>query len=182
MMRAVALCLAGALASGPVLAQGETAAAPRDGAATPRAAQVAQGEDTWIFTETVSPLDYSPVVTASATSDRPDGPMQLSIQCRRGRTDLVIAVAALGGRPEEQRVSYHVDDGPPAALAAGPAAAGTGLVIKDDVVRLLNGLPAKGDLVIDVTGPAGRVQGHYALPALKAVLGRLAGPCRWPTR
>src|SRR5205814_781646 len=140
MRKAAALCLSLglvlALASGPARAQGASAAAPRETSAA-----------NWIYTETVSPLDYAPVVIASAWSSERDGPvMQLSIQCRRGRTDLVLASPAMTGRPEEQRLTYSVNDGPPVALPAGPATTGGGLAIRDDVVRFLTALPANGDI------------------------------------
>lgn len=174
MSKAAALCLALTLSNGPAMAQGEaTALGSREA-----------GADSWIFSETTSPLDYAPVVIATAwSSDRPDGPaMQLSIQCRRGRTDLVIVSPVLTGRPEEQRVSYAVNDGPPVTLPAGPAASGTGLAIKDDVVRLLTALPARGEVTFRVAvPPAAPLQGRYALAALKAVLDRMAAPCKWPT-
>jgi hypothetical protein len=158
-------------AAGAARAQGETASVAR-----------AEAADTWIFTETASPLDYSPVIIASAqASERADGAaLQLSIQCRRGHTDVVLSSPALSGKPEEHRISWAIDDAAPTALAAGPAPTGAGLAIKDDAVRLLNALPAKGELVLHVAGPGGPLQGHFGLPALKAVLGRMSGPCKWP--
>ena len=52
----------------------------------------APAADNWIVSETTSPLDYTPVAIATASSrGGPDGAiMQLSIQCRGGRTELVI--------------------------------------------------------------------------------------------
>lgn len=171
-MTKAALCLALLLSGGPALAQNETAAAARAPAA-----------DKWIYTETVSPLDYSQVVIASASAgDRPDGPaLQLSIQCRRGHTELVLASAALAGRPEEPRVAYTIDDGAPLTLPVAPAAAGNGLQIRDDAVRWLRGLPAEGEITFTVSTPAAPLQGRYALKPLKAVLNRMAGPCKWPS-
>ena len=73
MSRAAAFCLALALPSGPVVAQGM--AAPTGETAA----------DNWIVSETTSPLDYTPVIiaTASFAVSRANSPaMQLSIQCR----------------------------------------------------------------------------------------------------
>jgi hypothetical protein len=180
---ALALALTLMLAGGSALAQGETAAASRE-REKEKMVMADNAADTWIFTETVSPLDYSPVVIASAqATERPDGAaLQLSIQCRRGRTDLVLTSPALAGRLEEQRVTWAIDDGTPMTLAAAPAPTGAGLAIRNDAVRLLNALPAKGELVLHVAGPGGPLQGHFALPALKAVMGRMAGPCKWPAQ
>ena len=64
---------------------------PARPAASP-APEVAPAADNWIVSETTSPLDYTPVVIATAlSSGGPDGTiLQFSIQCRGGRTNLVI--------------------------------------------------------------------------------------------
>ena len=112
----------------------------------------------------------------------PDGaPLQLSIQCRGGRTDLVIGGPALTRRAEDYLVSYGVNDGQPVVVAAGPSASGTGVAIKGNVVRLLASLPDRGEVAFRVTTRQGAaLEGRYALAGLKIVLGRLAAPCKWP--
>lgn len=172
--RAVCVGLMLVLASGRAEAQGYSARAPAGDTA-----------DTWIFSETESPLDYAPVTIATAWSNAEiEGQaMQISIQCRRGRTDLVILSPALASRVGEARVSYAVDGTQPIPLASSLAPAGTGIAIKGDVVRLLIGLPARGEVGFHVTQPQGApLDGHYALPAFSTVLDRLAAPCKWPSR
>lgn len=185
MRRAASWCLALLLSAGTADAQDRIQALR---ASTEPAAE------RWMYSETVSPLDYAPVVIASAWSsdmpdDGPDGPaLQLSIQCRRGRTDLVLASPDLAGRPEELRVIWTVDDGPPATLPAGAAPTGAGLSIKGDAVRLLASLPDAGELVLRVTTikmatpQAPPLYGRYAIAPLRTVLGRMAAPCKWPMR
>ncbi len=149
-------------------------------AAAPAAAPAA---DNWIVSETTSPLDYTPVAIATASaSDGPDGsPLQLSIQCRGGRTDLVIGGPALTRRAEDYLVSYFVNDGQPVVVATGTPASGTGVAIKGDVVRLLASLPDRGEIAFRVTIRQGAaLEGRYALAGLKVVLDRLAVSCRWP--
>jgi hypothetical protein len=150
-------------------------------ASTPGAAPAA---DSWIVSETTSPVDYTPVAVATASSygGGPGGAaMQLSIQCRGGRTDLVIGGPALTGRGEDYVVSYGVNNGQPIMVAAGTPASGTGAAIKGDVVRLLASLPDRGEIAFRVAARQGAaVEGRYALAGLKVVLGRLAVPCRWP--
>ena len=139
--------------------------------------------DNWIVSETTSPLDYSPVAIATASSSGgPDGAtLQLSIQCRGGRTDLVIAGPALTRRGEDYVVSYAVNDGQPVVVAAGTPASGTGVAIRGDVVRLLASLPDRGEISFRVTPRQGAaLDGRYALAGLKIVRDRLAGPCKWP--
>jgi hypothetical protein len=169
--RAVCTSLTMLLASGGAEVQG------RSGADT--------AADTWIFSETESPLDYAPVTIASAWSNAAvEGQaMQVSIQCRRGRTDLLIFSPALTGRVEQALVSYAVDGAQPIPLASAPAPAGTGIAIKGDVVRLLTSLPPRGEVEFHVAQSQGApLDGQYNLPALSTVLDRLIAPCKWPSR
>jgi hypothetical protein len=156
--------------------------APARPAASP-APEVAPAADNWIVSETTSPLDYTPVAIATAfSSGGPDGAiLQLSIQCRGGRTDLVITGPALTGRGEDSVVSYVVNDGQPVVVAAGTPASGAGVAIRGDVVRLLASLPDRGDIAFRVTPRQGAaLDGRYDLAGLKIVRVRLAGPCKWP--
>ena len=156
--------------------------APAPPAASP-APGVAPAADNWIVSETTSPLDYTPVAIATASSRAgPDGAtMQLSIQCRGGRTDLVISDPALALRAEDYVVSYAVNDSQPAVVAAGRAASGTGVALRGDVVRLLASLPDRGDIAFRAASRQGAtLEGRYALAGLKTLLARLAGPCKWP--
>ena len=108
--------------------------------------------------------------------------MQLSIQCRGGRTDLVISGPTVTRRVEDYVVSYGVNDGQPVMVAVGAPAFGTGVALKGDVVRLLASLPDRGDITFHVTTRQGgaALQGRYALSSLKIVRDRLAAPCKWP--
>ena len=155
---------------------------PARPAASP-APGVAPAADNWIVSETTSPLDYTPVAIATASSSGgPDGAiLQLSIQCRGGRTDLVISGPALTRRGEDYVVSYGVNDGQPVVVAAGTPASGTGVAIRGDVVRLLASLPDRGEISFRVTPRQGAaLDGRYDLAGLKIVRDRLAGPCKWP--
>jgi hypothetical protein len=151
--------------------------------AAPPAPEVAPAADNWIVSETTSPLDYTPVAIATAlSSGGPDGAiLQLSIQCRGGRTDLVITGPALTGRGEDSVVAYVVNDGQPVVVAAGTPVSGAGVAIRGDVVRLLASLPDRGEVAFRVSPQQGAaLDGRYALAGLKIVRDRLAGPCKWP--
>ena len=129
---------------------------PARPAASP-APGVAPAADNWIVSETTSPLDYTPVAIATASSSGgPDGAtMQLSIQCRGGRTELVIGGPTLTRRVEDYVVSYVVNDAQPVLVAGGTPASGTGVAIRGDVVRLLASLPDRGDIIFRVTARQG---------------------------
>jgi len=62
--------------------------------------QLALAGDGWIVSETTSPIDYSPIATATIASRKvADGPvMQLSIRCRGRRTELALTGPAIAGR------------------------------------------------------------------------------------
>jgi hypothetical protein len=143
---------------------------------------VAPAADNWIVSETTSPLDYTPVAIATASSRAgPDGAiLQLSIQCRGGRTDMVISGPTVTHRAEDYVVSYAVNDSQPAVAAVGTPASGTGVALRGDIVRLLASLPDQGDISFRVTRQGAALDGRYDLAGLKIVRDRLAGPCKWP--
>jgi hypothetical protein len=139
--------------------------------------------DSWLVSETTSPFDYSPIAVATASSGGgPDGStLQLSIQCRGGRTELLISGPALTRRGEEYVVSYRVNDSQPVVVATGTPASAAGVAIKGNVVRLLASLPDRGEVAFRITARQGAaLEGRYALAGLKTVLDRLAVPCKWP--
>jgi hypothetical protein len=106
--------------------------------------------------------------------------MQLSIRCRGGRTELVL-VGPIQGRADEYAISFRVDDGPPAQVAAAPPMFGAGIAFKDDVVRLLQSLPNTGDLNVHISGRARAGQDAvFALAGLEAVRVKMAAACKWP--
>ena len=144
---------------------------------------VAPPADNWIVSETTSPLDYTPVAIATASSRAgPDGAiLQLSIQCRGGRTDMVISGPTVTRRAEDYVVSYAVNDSQPGVVAVGTPASGTAVALGGDIVRLLASLPDQGDISFRVTPWQGTaLDGRYDLAGLKIVRDRLAGPCKWP--
>src|SRR6266404_5011046 len=82
-------------------------------------ARPAPGGDNWIVSETTSPVDYTPIFTATTFSrDGSNGSsMQLSIRCRAGRTELVVAGPAFSRSREGYAISYRINDNPPVELA-----------------------------------------------------------------
>jgi hypothetical protein len=141
--------------------------------------------DSWIFSETTSPIDYSPVVVAFATANAaPDGSgMKLSIACRGGNTSLALTAPGVLPAGERYTVSYAVDAGSPTILAAAAAPLLTGLVLGADVVRLLVSLPAQGEITFRIVGrQGGTLEGRYSLAGLKTIQERMAVSCKWPVK
>src|ERR1700693_3210243 len=66
----------------------------RAAASSPKLALAGDG---WIVSETTSPVDYSPIATATTSSRNvvAGSAMRLSIRCRGGRTELTVAGPAI---------------------------------------------------------------------------------------
>ena len=164
---------------------------PREIAPEPARSRAVSGSegtailDSWIFSETTSPIDYSPVVIASVmASGAPDGSgMKLSIACRGGNTSLVLVSPSALPAGESYTVSYIVDGGSPTTLAAAAAPFGTGMALGVDVVRFLVLLPAQGEIVFRIIGrQGGKLEGRYSLAGLKTTRERMAVSCKWPIK
>ena len=156
----------------------------RDIAPPPRQAPQADNwAENWIVSETTSPVDYAPIVTATAAYRRgADGPsMQLSIHCRGGRTELVVTGPAVTRSGEDYAISYRINDEQPVQLAAATPAFGAGAAFRGDVVRLLQSLPDEGGITIRLFNRAGVVlDGYFQLSGLRMVRERVSTACRWP--
>ena len=148
------------------------------------AAAPGPGSDNWIVSETTSPVDYTPIATATASSTGgSDGSsMQLSIHCRGGRTELVITGSTVSRSSVDYPISYRINDGQPVQLAAGSPSFGTGVAFTGDIVRLLQSLPENGHISIHISARAGPAQdGRFSLGGLKTVREKLAAACKWPS-
>jgi hypothetical protein len=152
-------------------------------AAAPPLQQALAG-DGWVISETTSPVDYSPIATATTSSLSIAGggpPMRLSIRCRGGRTELTVAGPAITGRGDDHFISYRVNGGRPVQLAGVTPASGDGVAFKGDVVALLQSLPAEGELVVRVFDLSGHAQDAiFSLDGLEALRAKIGATCRWP--
>src|SRR6476659_530464 len=145
---------------------------------------LAQGSDNWIVSETTSPVDYTTIVSATAVSTGgSDGSsMHLSIYCRGGRTELVVAGPAVSRSSVNYVISYRVNDGQPVQLAAGSPSYGTGAAFTGDIVRLLQSLPENGHIAVRISARGSAAQdGRFSLGGLKTVREKLAAACKWPS-
>jgi hypothetical protein len=200
-MKAIPLSLAFEVASGIAFAQGaadpmahlracsvmEQAARlecldklSREIAAPDRAAQAA---DNWLISETTSPVDYTPIVTATSFSrgGSDDSLRRLAIYCRGGRTELVVTGPAVSSAGVDYTISYRVNDSQPVQLAAGRPSFGTGAAFTGDVVRLLQSLPEEGHIAVRISTRSGAAQdGQFLLGGLKTAREKLAAACKWP--
>ena len=152
----------------------------RDIAAPDRAPRAG---DNWIISETTSPVNYTPMVTATTSSrGGSDGSsMQLAIHCRRGRTELVVTGPAVSRSSSDYSITYRVNDDQPAQLAAASPSFGTGAAFTGDIVRLLQSLPEDGHIAVRITTRSGIAHdGRFSLGGLKTAREKLAAACKWP--
>ena len=141
--------------------------------------RVSRGVDNWIISETTSPINYEPIVTATAFS-RGGALMQLAIYCRGRRTELVVSVPAVSRIGANYTISFSVNDGPPVRVAAGSPLFGSGVAFTGDVVRLLQSLPENGDITVRTESRKGAArEGLFSLGGLRTVRAKLAAACRW---
>jgi hypothetical protein len=140
-------------------------------------------EDRWIISQTSSPLDYSPIATATISSREVEGggALQLSIRCRGGRTEIVVAGPAITGRGDDYAISYRVSGGQSVQIAAATAALGAGVAFKADAVALIQSLPGDGEFVLHLSPHIGPSHDAiFSLTGLERVRARIAAPCGWP--
>lgn len=145
--------------------------------------QLALAGDGWIVSETTSPVDYSPIATATTSSRKvADGlAMQLTIRCRGGRTELAVAGPAITGRGDNYFISYRVNGGQSVQLAGAAPAFGDGVAFKGDVVALLQSLPGDGELMVRLLPLSGsELDGIFSLDGLEALRTRIGATCKWP--
>lgn len=140
-------------------------------------------DDNWLVSETTSPVDYSPIVTATTSSvSGSDGPaMQLAIHCRQGRTEVTVAGAALSRSANEYVISFRLNADTPIQLAAASPSFGSGVAFGGDVVKLLSTLPEDGHIVVRLFTRTGPVQdGQFLLSGFENVRKKMAAACKWP--
>jgi hypothetical protein len=138
----------------------------------------------WIISETTSPVDYSPLITAvmRVPSIAKDAPNTLAIRCRGLRTELLVRTEGTwrASRANEVQVDYQINDQPLVRLQWAVAVDGKSASYKDDAVGLLRSLPEGGRLNINVLG--GQGPGHdatFQLLGFDAVRKKIAVACKW---
>ncbi|MET0674524.1 MAG: hypothetical protein ABW175_01875 [Bradyrhizobium sp.] len=145
--------------------------------------QLALAGDGWIVSETTSPVDYSPIATATTSSRKVagDSAMQLTIRCRGGRTELVVAGSDITGSGDNYFISYRVNGAPSVQLAGARAVFGDGVAFKGDVVALLQSLPGYGEFVVRLLPVSGsEFEGAFSLVGFEALRIRIGSTCKWP--
>jgi len=152
------------------------------GASAPAPAQPSGAN--WVISETTSPVDYSPQITAaiSSASAVKDAPSSFAIRCRGARIELLVSTIG-SWRPSnngEFKVAYRIDDQPAVEEQWAAFAGGRGAIFTGDVTRFLRTLREGGRLsirVYDWQGPAH--EATFQISGLDFVRQKLAAVCKW---
>jgi hypothetical protein len=141
-------------------------------------------ETAWIVSETTSPVDYSPLVTAvlSSTSNVKNGPNILTIRCRAQHTELSIRTNGAWAVPRgnDLQVDYQISGRPVVRQPWTLSADGKTATYKHDSIELLRSIPDAATLKIAVAD-----RGHVRLAAtfepigLTGVRQKVGAACKW---
>ena len=143
----------------------------------------APSEASWVISQTKSPIDYAPIVTATISSRDLAGhsAMQFSIRCWRGQTELAVGGPAVPDSGDNYAVSYRINDGQPVQLPGSATAIARRVALKTDALAVIRSLPGNGELVLRLSPRVGQVQeASFPLAGLDTVRAKIAAPCQWP--
>ena len=138
----------------------------------------------WIVSETTSPVDYSPLVTATilARPETKDAPTALEVRCRGRRTELGLRMegSLRASRGGEILVAYQVNDQPMVKLRWTASADGKTASYRQDAVVLLQSFSEGGHLKIIVfDGSARDSEATFQLAGWNAIRDKIATACMW---
>jgi hypothetical protein len=139
----------------------------------------------WIISETTSPVDYRPQITALTTSraSSQDAPSSLAIHCRAQRTELIISTTGSWKQAADGvvKVVYRINQEPPVEQRWRPAETGRSFALQGDVVRFLRSMPDSGQILVKVyAGNAPPYESTFKLIGLDPVRRKIGAACNWP--
>ena len=144
----------------------------------------AEPAQSWIVSETMSPVDYSPMITAT-TSSQPvakDAPAIFILRCRGQRTDLLVSTEGWwrASRANELQVDLRVNDQPAVRMQWIASSDGRTAIFKDDAVRFLRSLPDGGRIMVSVSDSQGTAhEASFQLTGLDVIRQKIAAACKW---
>jgi len=138
----------------------------------------------WTVSETTSPVDYSPLVTATilARSETRNAPTGLVVRCRGRRTELGLRMegSARASRGGEIPVAYQINDQPMVKLRWIASADGKTANYKEDATALLQSFSEDARLKIIVPDGSGRdSEAAFQLAGWNVIRDKIATACMW---
>jgi hypothetical protein len=148
-------------------------------------AQNQPSDTAWVVSETTSPVDYSPLISAviDSTSGMKDAPNALAVRCSASRTAILLRTEGAwhASSGSEVLVDYQINDQPPVRLHWTVSADGKIASYKDDAVEFLRSLPEGAQLKISVFDGRGPGQeAKFQLAGLDRVRKKIGLACKWP--
>ena len=148
-------------------------------------AQNQPSDTAWVVSETTSPVDYSPLITAviHSTSSVKDAPNTLAVRCRGLRTELLLRTEGTWrvSRASGVQVDYQINDQSFVRRQWTVSADGKTASYKDDATELLRSLPEGARLKISVFDGRGPSQeATFQLTGLDSVRKKIGLACKWP--
>jgi hypothetical protein len=134
----------------------------------------------WIVSETTSPIDYSPLVSAmlEPIQHGDNGPVSLAIHCRAKRIELSLQFPGGSTWRNEPHIYFQIDDQSPAVLDWNWSADGKIATLNNDPVSLLQSLPDGSTLKIRANDRAPQSTA-FRLVGLDAIKKKIASACSW---
>jgi hypothetical protein len=138
----------------------------------------------WIVSETTSPVDYAPVITAAIRLpfSVKHAPNTFAVRCRGRRTEVLVRTEGTWrpSRATEVQVEFQINDQPAVRLPWTASADGRTASYKEDAVGLLQSLPDGARLKVNVLDGLGQShEATFQLVGLDAVREKIAAACRW---
>lgn len=157
----------------------QTDAKMEEGQAKP---QARLSESNWVVSETKSPVDYSPLLTAviRPTSGSPGGPVSLAIRCRGGQTGLLIRTERTWHATRRNALPVDFQINSQSTLRQNWTLSADAKIASyaDDGVELLRSLPDGARLTVSVAD--GAEQATFLLAGWDAIRKRVETACKWP--
>jgi hypothetical protein len=138
----------------------------------------------WTVSETTSPVDYSPLVTATipARSETRNASTALVVRCRGRRTELGLRMegAPRAARGGEIPVAYQINDLPMVKLRWTASADGKTANYREDATALLQSFSEDTRLKVTVPDGSGRdIEAAFQLAGWNAIRDKIATACMW---
>jgi hypothetical protein len=151
----------------------------------PSEAQAKPPESKWVVSETTSPIDYRPLLTAviQPSSSSPGSPSRLAVRCRGTQTEFLIHT---DGTWQTQRknvlpVDRQVNDQAVMHERWTLSADGKTATYAENTIELLKSLPDGARLTVNVTDAANaRHEATFQLTGWDAIRKKIAAACKWP--
>jgi hypothetical protein len=138
----------------------------------------------WTVSETSSPVDYSPLVTATILARSASGNTStaLVVRCRARRSELALRMDSVprGSRGDEFPAAYQINDQPAVKSRWTASADGKTANYKGDATALLQSLSEDARLKIVVSDGSGRdSEAAFQLAGWSAIRDKIATACMW---